>query len=91
MVETQNLNKYMATRLGMKMEVMLLFIILQIKKTTYTFTLDRAFGLMPIESNYTISSPLSNASEFDGKLVSYGYKIEINLEPGEVKILDFKK
>lgn len=56
---------------------------------TYSFTLNRAFGVINSLDKLIISSPLSNAEEMEGKTISNGEKIEITLEPGEVKVLEF--
>lgn len=60
------------------------------KAQTYIFKLDRANGVNKGLSELTISSPLVNAEEFNGRVISRGQKLEITLEPGEVKILEFK-
>ncbi len=57
---------------------------------TYSFTLNRAFGVINNSlDKLIISSPLSNAEEMEGKTISNDEKIEITLEPGEVKVLEF--
>ncbi len=60
------------------------------KTQTYTFELNRAFGLVT-KGTYTLSSPLPNASEIAGKTFASGNRIELTIEPGEVKILEFNK
>ena len=58
---------------------------------TYSFTLDRAFGVNKDLDKFSISSPLPNAGELIGKTISGGEKMMISLQPGEVKILEFNK
>ncbi|WP_167618922.1 hypothetical protein [Maribellus sediminis] len=60
------------------------------QKQTYNFTLDRTNGVPTSLSGLTVSTPLPNAEEFKDLAVSNGQEIEISLEPGEVKILEFK-
>jgi hypothetical protein len=56
---------------------------------SYSFTIDRKFGTAA-KVSYKISSPLDN-STLTGKIFSYGNRIEIELKPGEVKVLEFDK
>ena len=58
---------------------------------TYSFILDKAFGTNKIPTKFLVSSPLPNANELSGKIVSKGDKLEIILEPREVKVLEFQK
>ena len=57
---------------------------------TYRVKLDRDFGLNINQGQMKVSSPLSNAKEFSGKVVSQGDIREVTLGPGEVKVLEFK-
>ena len=56
---------------------------------SYSFTIDRKFGMVA-KGRYKTSSPLNN-SILVGKTFSYGNRIEIELKPGEVKVLEFDK
>ncbi|MFV0555046.1 MAG: hypothetical protein ACK5LR_10140 [Mangrovibacterium sp.] len=66
---------------------------------TYSFTLDRAMGLVALDASYTVFSSLENAVDFnankkldfEGHKYKAGDKIEITLGAGEVKILEFSK
>ncbi|NQU51393.1 MAG: alpha-galactosidase [Bacteroidetes bacterium] len=58
---------------------------------TYSFTLNRAFGLNEKLDKLTVSSPLSNAEEMDGETISRDEEVEITLNPEEVKILEFNQ
>ncbi|SFF10466.1 alpha-galactosidase [Sunxiuqinia elliptica] len=58
---------------------------------TYTFTLDRAFGVNKSLDKLTVSSPLSNVAEFVGKSFLKDEIVEITLKPREVKVLEFEK
>ncbi|QTD38448.1 hypothetical protein JL193_03910 [Polaribacter batillariae] len=61
------------------------------KNKIYTIKLDRDLGLYKsTNQTYSVTSPLDNAQEEEGKAVNYNQSIHINLKPGEVKILDFK-
>jgi hypothetical protein len=57
---------------------------------SYIITLDRDFGVQPELKEMIISSPLKNAGEFSDRIVKYGAKLEISLQAGEVKILEFR-
>ncbi len=57
---------------------------------TYTFTIDRAFGVVT-KADYKLSTPLPNEVILKGKTYSSGSNIEIMLAPGEVKVLEFNK
>ncbi len=59
------------------------------KPQTYSFTLDRTFGVVTKNGSYQLSSPLENATGLEGKSISYGNSITISLNPGEVKIVEF--
>ena len=56
---------------------------------SYSFTIDRKFGKVA-KGSYKTTSPLNN-STLAGKIFSYGDRIEIELKPGEVKVLEFDK
>ncbi len=60
------------------------------EEKTYTITLDRTLGVAQVQKTYTVSSPIHNGKEFDGKQITTGETLSITLNPGEVKILDFK-
>lgn len=53
--------------------------------------LNRNLGLVLNNTIYSISSPLINGNDMNGKKVKFGDSIEISLKPGEVKVFDFKK
>ncbi|MFV0589963.1 MAG: hypothetical protein ACK5M7_01140 [Draconibacterium sp.] len=59
------------------------------KPQNYSFILDRKFGIVALGGTYTASSPLENARNFNGNKFEAGSKVEISLEPGEVKVLEF--
>lgn len=59
------------------------------KLQSYTFSFDHEFGLTA-KGDYKTSSPLANTS-LAGRIFSFGEQIKIELKPGEVKILEFKK
>ncbi|MCT4589547.1 MAG: alpha-galactosidase [Carboxylicivirga sp.] len=56
---------------------------------TYRVKLDRQLGLIENNAEFTITSPLHNAREMEGKTVRSNGELEISLTPGEVKVLDF--
>ena len=58
------------------------------KIQSYSVSLNRAFGT-PANRKFKTSSPLPNAEKLTGKTFSTGDRIEITLNPGEVKILEF--
>ena len=59
------------------------------KKVSYSFTLDRDFGLEPLAKNYFVSSPLAGSTTGLGKNYKYGESVTVSLEPKEIKILNF--
>lgn len=61
------------------------------EEQSYSFTLDRAFGVNKNLNKLSISSPLTNAKEMEGKTTARGEKLEISLKPGEVKVLEFEQ
>ncbi|MFS4456126.1 hypothetical protein [Maribacter sp. 2304DJ31-5] len=60
------------------------------EQKTYTISLKRQLGLVLGKKNYSVSSPLDNASSFSKTTLNYGDDLQLVLEPGEVKLLDFK-
>lgn len=61
-------------------------------KETYTFKLDRSFGLMPdTKATFRLSSPMSENLKGLKKDWKYGDVVTIELKPKEVMILDFQK
>ncbi len=56
---------------------------------TYSMTLDRKFGLMPGAQSYLVSSPLDDSLKGLKKQYAYGDQLELNLKPGEIRILNF--
>jgi hypothetical protein len=57
---------------------------------TYAFKLDRTMGLVQGKANYVVSSPLKNTKAFENNEYAYGDELKIGMQPGEVKILEFK-
>jgi hypothetical protein len=57
----------------------------------YSFTLDRAFGLLPGEGTFNLTSPLSDSLDGLGRKYSGGDKISLELKPREIRILNFDK
>lgn len=57
----------------------------------YSFTLDRAFGLVQDSGTFNITSPMDDSLAGLAKTYSYGDKIEIKLMPKEIRILNFDK
>ncbi len=57
----------------------------------YTFTLDRAFGVIPESGRFYLSSPI--AESLTGLKTKYGYgdTIKVELQPKEIRILNFDK
>jgi hypothetical protein len=58
---------------------------------TYSFTLDRAFGLLPGSGTFNLTSPLADSFEGLDKKYKYGDKISLELKPRGIKILNFDK
>ncbi len=56
----------------------------------YSISLNRALGVKNMKATYSISSPLHNGKEHDGKNASAGDTISITLKPKEVKVLNFQ-
>jgi hypothetical protein len=57
----------------------------------YSFTLDRAFGLLPGAGGFNLTSPLADSLEGLGKKYKYGDKVSLELKPREIRILNFDK
>jgi len=57
----------------------------------YSFTLDRAFGLLPGGGTFNLTSPLADSLEGLEKKYKYGDKVSIELKPREIRILNFDK
>jgi hypothetical protein len=57
----------------------------------YSFTLDRAFGLLPDSGEFHVSSPMADCLEGLEKKYSYGDKITLTLKPREIRILNFDR
>lgn len=60
------------------------------EQRTYTISLTRSIGVVPAKKTYIVSSPLGNAGHFSQNTVNFGDQLQIHLEPGEIKLLDFK-
>lgn len=58
------------------------------KKQTYKFTLNRSNGVKT-DAAYSISSSLNNAKKLSGTTVKTNEIITVELNPGEVKVLEF--
>ncbi|MFC4994600.1 hypothetical protein [Rubritalea tangerina] len=56
---------------------------------SYTFTLDRKFGLQPAQKSYHLSSPLSDSLKDLEATYQYGDTITLTLDPAEIRILNF--
>jgi len=61
------------------------------QKQVYTFTLDRAFGLVPDSGTFHLSSPMADSLTGLREQYSYGETISVTLEPKEIRILNFDK
>jgi hypothetical protein len=61
------------------------------EERTYSFTLDRAFGLIPDSGTFNLTSPMDDSLAGLAKTYGYGDKIEIKLMPKEIRILNFDK
>jgi hypothetical protein len=60
-------------------------------KRTYSFTLDRRFGLMPGSGPFHLSSPLAASRQGLKDSYSFGDTITLELQPREIRILNFDK
>ena len=56
----------------------------------YSFTLNRALGLVPKAASYTLSSPLKNSLKGLKKIYRYGDTITLTLQPKEIRLIDFR-
>lgn len=61
------------------------------KKKILTIRLDDLLGLRKGPGSYTITSPFGLDGELLGAKINYGDMLHLELDPGEVKILDFAK
>src|SRR5680860_202125 len=59
-------------------------------KKTYSIRLDRNVGIRNSDITYQINSPNPHGNEGIGQELKYGEEMVITLNPGEVKIFDFK-
>lgn len=59
------------------------------KPLTYSITLDRSFGLVPGTAPYHLSSPLADSLVGLKSEYAYGDTLELSLQPGEIRILNF--
>ncbi len=57
----------------------------------YSFTLDRAFGLIPDSGAFGLTSPLVDSLIGLGKSYKFGDTISMELKPREIRILNFDK
>ncbi len=57
----------------------------------YSFTLDRAFGLLPESGLYQTSSPIDGSVGGLNQQYAYGDSISLTLKPREIRILNFDK
>ena len=57
----------------------------------YSFTLDRAFGLIPGSGTFNLSSPLADSLDGLDKKYKYGDKVSLELRAREIRILNFDK
>jgi hypothetical protein len=61
------------------------------EKKSYTITLDRAFGLIPASGTFMASSPIEDYMKGLRRTYSYGDTITFELEPKEIRIINFDK
>lgn len=59
------------------------------KAQSYPITLDRKFGLIPGVKSYQLSSPLADSLVGLKSGYAYGDTLELSLQPGEIRILNF--
>lgn len=62
----------------------------QVHKKTYRIRFDGHLGMPKKGLVYQVSSPLHNGSDWAGQQLQYGQEKVVSLEPGEVKVFDFK-
>lgn len=60
-------------------------------KKSYSMKLDRAFGLLPDSGRFYLSSPIEQSLKSLKKQYAYGDTIKLELEPGEIRALNFDK
>ncbi|MDD2600314.1 MAG: hypothetical protein PHO37_13995 [Kiritimatiellae bacterium] len=61
------------------------------EKKSYRFKLDRSFGLIPDSGRFYLSSPIAQSLKALKKRYAYGDTMLIQLEPGEIRALNFDK
>lgn len=61
------------------------------QEQTYSFKLDRAFGLHPDSGAYQVSSPLDGSAEGLPSPIGFGKRVSIDLAPGEIRIIHFDR
>lgn len=61
------------------------------EKKSYTITLDRAFGLIPGSGTFMASSPMEDCMKGLRRTYSYGDTITFELEPKEIRVINFDK
>lgn len=61
------------------------------EEQVYSFTLDRAFGLIADSGAFNLSSPMADSVTGLQKKYSYGDTISLSLTPKEIRILNFDK
>ena len=58
---------------------------------TYSFRLDRSFGLLPDSGPFTLSCPMANKKKPFKKEWKYGETVTVEMQPREVIVLDFDR
>jgi hypothetical protein len=58
---------------------------------SYSFCLDRGFGLLPGSGPFTLSCPMANKHKALKRDWKYGETVTIELQPREVIVLDFDR
>ena len=58
---------------------------------SYSFCLDRKFGLIPGSGPFTLSSPMVGKAKALKQLWNYGETVTVELQPREVVVLDFDR
>jgi hypothetical protein len=58
---------------------------------SYSFCLDRKFGLVPGSGPFTISYPIAGTSKPVKSVWNFGETVEIQMQPREIIVLDFDK
>ena len=61
------------------------------EQKSYSFTLDRAFGLMPDSGRFYLSSPIEESLKGLKRQYQYGDTLTLTLEPKEIRALNFDK